>query len=166
MQIGIEIAGNLSAGASIQRFFDLFGKRDIFDQYFGQRESVLLKIGRDLSRDKTAKFLIVTRQIKCRYIVLPQDGGKFGNDEVCQLRIDLISGEVAIRSGDLLDELFGILYSDLIGAKSAEAYHVELRVSDHNSVFGSPFEIYESLGVDEIDLCLERRVKSMIPVLQ
>ncbi len=90
----------------------------------------------------------------------------FLQDHVADLKADLIGGEFAIGADDFGHELGRIADPHRIGAKGAQAHGAEFRVAADDRVFGAPFQIVETGGVDEIHLGLEGRLKAVVPMLQ
>jgi hypothetical protein len=88
------------------------------------------------------------------------------HDDVADLVVDLVGGELAVGAHDLLDEEAGVGHAHGVGAEGAQAHGPELGVAAHDRVLGAPLLVGEAGGVDEVDLALEGRLEPVVPVLE
>ena len=88
------------------------------------------------------------------------------DDDVADLEGHFVRRELAIRAHNLGQELGRVGDLDRVGPERTQADRAELGVAQHDGVLGAPFQVGEAVGVDEVDLGLERRFEPVIPVLQ
>ena len=162
----VEIARQSPAGARIQRLFHCLGERDVFDVELGQFQPVLVDHRVDGLADQFRYFAGVGGHVQHGNPAAGDVLGKLLHDDVADLKADFIHREFAVRADDFSHEDRWIRHLDRIGAKGPDAGRPKFRVAQHDRVLGAPFEVGKAVGVDEIDLGLERRLKRVIPVLQ
>jgi len=162
----LEVPDGSHAGALVDGLLHLFGQADVFDPEVRDLQANFFKLGSKSGLDLAPELAIASREIDDGDSCLGDTFAEFRDDLVADVGLDLFDGELPIRPGDLLQELSGVAHPDGIGAKRPDSDHSEVGISHHHRVHRPPFQIRESLGVDEVDLGLERTIESVLPSLQ
>jgi len=79
---------------------------------------------------------------------------------------ELVEPEMLIRAGDFFEENRRINDFEIEGAEGPQPDDAEVRVAHHDRVRSAPFVAGEKTGRDEIDVCLERRLKTVFPAFE
>ncbi len=113
-----------------------------------------------------ADLLLVGGQVEQRHTGGGQGGAELADDHLAQVLRDLLGAELRVGADELGEHLGGVDHPHGVGAEGAQPDRAELGVAHDHGVLGTPLEVGEQPGVDEVDLGLPRRVEAVLPALE
>ncbi len=144
--------------AGVDRLLHFLRRRDGVDEELDQLQAVLAELLADFGRVALADFVELGRQVEQAEAETAQHVGQPRDDQVLEVRRDLLGRVLALRADQRVEQLGRIDHAERELAVAPQADDAEILVADGDRLPRAPFLVEKRLLADEIDLRLERRL--------